>query len=163
MKMLDFERKRDQATRIMKINITPELKAALELRHSKVRERDRIKAILLRYEDWTIMKIAQALLIDESTIIRHLKDFVKNQKLNPENGEAQSYLSTAQTEQLIAQLTKTIYFHAHQICSYIEKPFAIKYSVPNLNKWLHNNWFSYKQPKVVPHKFDAEKQDCFCC
>jgi len=39
----------DQATSIMKINITPELKAALELRHSKVRdrrERDRIKAVL---------------------------------------------------------------------------------------------------------------------
>jgi len=58
MKMLDLERKRDQATRIMKINITPELKAALELRHSKVRDgrdRDRIKAVLLRSEDWTIV------------------------------------------------------------------------------------------------------------
>lgn len=73
----------------MKINITSELKAALALRHSKVhdgRERDRIKAVLLRSEGWGIVKIAQALRINESTITRHLKDFVNKQKLNPENG-----------------------------------------------------------------------------
>lgn len=162
--MLDFARKRDQSTRIMKINITPELKAALELRHSKVhdgRERDRIKAILLRSEGWMMVKIAQALRIDESTITRHLKDFVNKQKLNPENGGSQSYLNTAQTEQLIEHLTEITYYHTHQICAYIEKTFAIKYSVPGLNKWLHTNGFSYKQPKGVPHKFDAEKQDAF--
>jgi len=162
MKILDFKTKRDQATLIM--NITPELKVALELRHSKVhdgRERDRIKAVLLRSEGWAIGKIAQALRIDESTITRHLKEFVNNQKLNPENGGSKSYLNTMQTEQLIAHLTDITYFHAHQICTYIENTFAIKYSVPGLNKWLHNNGFSYKQPKGVPHKFDADKQDVF--
>jgi transposase len=164
MKMLDLVRERDHATHIMKINITPELKAALELRHSKVhdgRERDRIKAVLLRSEGWTIVMIAQALRIDESTITRHLKDFANNQKLNPENGGSQSYLNTAQTEQLIVHLTEITYHHTYQICAYIEKNFDIKYSVPGLNKWLHNNGFSYKQPKGVPHKFDAEKQDAF--
>ena len=130
MKMLDFERKRDQATHIMKINITPELKAALELRHSKVRDgRDRIKAVLLRSEGWKVIMIAQALRIDESTITRHLKDFVNNQKLNPENGGSQSYLNTAQTVQLITHLTDVTYFHTYQICTYIEKTFDIKYSV----------------------------------
>tara|TARA_B110000881_G_C18492777_1_gene472713 strand:+ start:17 stop:1090 length:1074 start_codon:yes stop_codon:yes gene_type:complete len=164
MKMLDFQRKRDQATRIMKINITLELKAALELRHSKVhdgRERDRIKAVLLRSENWTMVKIALALRIDESTVNRHLNDFLKNQKLNPENGGSQSHLNAIQTEQLINHLTDVTYFHTHQICTYIETTFSIKYSVPGLNKWLHNNGFSYKQPKGVPHKFDTEKQDAF--
>jgi hypothetical protein len=33
--------------------------------------------------------------------------------------------------------------------------------VPWLNKWLHRNGFSYKQPKGVPHKFDTEKQEGF--
>jgi len=27
-----------------------------------------------------------------------------------------------------------------------------------MNKWLHQHGFSYKQPKGVPHKFNAEKQ-----
>ena len=160
--MLDFERKRDQATLIMKINITPELKAALELRHNKVRDgRDRIKAVLLRSEGWKVIMIAQALRINESTITRHLKDFVNNQMLNPENGGSQSYLNTAQTVQIITHLTDVTYFHTYQICIYIEKTFDIKYSVPGLNKWLHNNGFSDKQPKGVPHQFDAEKQDAF--
>ena len=53
------------------------------------------------------------------------------------------------------------YFHTHQICSYIKQTYDIVYSVPGLNKWLHKNGFSYKQPKGVPHKFDTEKQDAF--
>jgi len=57
--------------------------------------------------------IAQALRIDESTITCHLKDFVNNQKLNPENGGSQSYLNTAQTEQLIEDLTDITYHHTH--------------------------------------------------
>ena len=30
-----------------------------------------------------------------------------------------------------------------------------------LNKWLHQNGFSYKQPKGVPHKFDEQQQAVF--
>ncbi len=151
---------------IMNINISLELKSALELRHSKVRDghehgHDRIKAVLLRSQRWTIVKIAQALRIHESTITHHLKDFLSSQKLEPENGGSQSFLSTAQTEQLIEHLTEVTYFHAHQIGTYIEETFGIRYSILGLNKWLHKNGFSYKQPKGVPQKFDAQKQDAF--
>jgi hypothetical protein len=48
----------------MKITLTSEQKKALELRHNKVRdvhECDRIKAILLSSEGWSITQIAQAL------------------------------------------------------------------------------------------------------
>ena len=30
-----------------------------------------------------------------------------------------------------------------------------------MNKWLHYNGFSYKQPKGVPHKFDEAKQQAY--
>jgi len=53
------------------------------------------------------------------------------------------------------------YFHTHLICRYIKQTYDITYSVPGLNKWLHKNGFSYKQPKGVPHKFDTEKQEAF--
>jgi predicted ArsR family transcriptional regulator len=72
----------------MNIKLTPELRIALELRHSKVLngyERDRIKAILLNDKGYTIVMIAQALLVHESTISRHLKDFIAEQNLTPEN------------------------------------------------------------------------------
>jgi len=148
----------------MKIELTPELKSALELRHSKVRdgyERDRIKAVLLHAKGWTIVMIAQALLVHESTVSRHLNDFISEQKLIPENGGSASHLNSEQTKQLIEHLSDVTYFHTHQICSYIKSTYAIKYSVSGFNKWLHYNGFSYKHPKGVPHKFCAEKQDNF--
>ena len=45
-----------------KIKLSVALKSALELRHSKVsdgNERDRIKAVLLRSENWKISRIAK--------------------------------------------------------------------------------------------------------
>jgi transposase len=148
----------------MNIKLTSELKSALELRHSKVRdgyERDRIKAVLLRAKGWTIVMIAQALLVHEATISRHIKDFIEDQKLIPENGGSLSHLNKEQTKQLIEHLSDITYFHTHQICSYIKTTFKITYSVSGLNKWLHHNGFSYKQPKGVPHKFCADEQDDF--
>ena len=60
----------------IKLSVT--LKSALELRHSKVSERNErvpIKAVLLRSEGWKISMITQALRIHESTITRHINDF----------------------------------------------------------------------------------------
>ena len=148
----------------MNIKLTPELKAALELRHSKVRDKrecDRLKAILLRSEGWKINMIAQALRLHECTITRHIRDFLNEQKLQPKNGGSESLLSDEQKKQLIEHLTEVTYYHTHQICSYIKQTFNITFSVSGLNKWLHRNGFSYKQPKGVPHKFDVDKQDKF--
>ena len=148
----------------MNIELTPELRAALELRHSKVRdgyERDRIKAVLLHAKGWTIVMIAQALLVHESTISRHIKDFIAEHKLTSSNGGSFSHLDDEQTKQLIEHLSDITYFHTHQICSYIQATFGIHYSVSGLNKWLHHNGFSYKQPKGVPHKFCPFTQDEF--
>jgi DNA-binding MarR family transcriptional regulator len=62
----------------MKIELSPELKAALALRHRKIHDghqRDRIKAVLLRSEDWGIKQIAQALRLHEASISRHIDEF----------------------------------------------------------------------------------------
>lgn len=145
----------------MKITLTPDLKKALELRHSKVRdvhECDRIKAVLLSSEDWSVAQIAQALRKHESTISRHLLDFKNSQKLVPENGGSQSHLSAKQSEELIQHLGDVTYVHTHQITAYILQTYAIQYSISGITKWLHKHGFSYKQPKGVPHKFSVEKQ-----
>jgi len=145
----------------MKIILTPELKCALELRHSKVRdvhECDRIKAVLLSSEGWSIVQIAQALRKHESTISRHLLDFKTSQKLAPENGGSQSHLSESQSEELIEHLSDITYVHTYQIVAHVKLTYEINYSVSGMNKWLHQHGFSYKRPKSVPHKFDIEKQ-----
>lgn len=145
----------------MKIILTPELKRDLELRHSKVRdvhECDRIKAVLLSSEDWSIRQIAQALRKHETTISRHLLDFQNSQKLAPENGGSQSHLNETQSNELIQHLSDVTYVHTYQIVAYVRLTYIVEYSVSGMNKWLHQHGFSYKKPKGVPHKFDAEKQ-----
>ncbi len=145
----------------MKYLLTKEEKHSLESRHkssSDSRECDRIKVVLLRSEGWSYSLIAQALRIDKTTVKRHFDDYQSQEKLKPENGGSVSRLTPEQTEFLIAHLTKFTFAHTHQIVSYIDETFGVKFTVAGLNKWLHRNGFSYKKPKGVPHKFDEQKQ-----
>ncbi|CAM3909715.1 hypothetical protein VA7868_03307 [Vibrio aerogenes CECT 7868] len=150
--------------RTMKIILTSQQKQQLEQMHDSTRDgrvRDRIKAVLLASEGWSQSMISQALRIHESTVARHLSDYVLSEKLKPENGGSQSRLSAPQTMQLIEHLAEKTYFHTYQIVAYVDAEFGIRYTVAGMNKWLHHNGFSYKKPKGVPHKFSAELQQAF--
>jgi transposase len=139
-------------------------KEALELRHRACRDKrecDRIKAVLLSDEDWSVSQISQALRKHEDSIKRYLDDYRQHQKLTENRGGSEGYLNSQQTEQLIADLSHTIYFHQHQIIAHIKKTYNVDYTVAGINKWLHQHKFSYKQPKPVPHKFDNDKQADF--
>lgn len=148
----------------MKLTLSTDQKKTLENQHAKTRdgrERDRIKAVLLASEGWTTVMISQALRIHGSTVLNHLADYTLSEKLKPENGGSQSFLSATQTAQLIEHLTEHTYHHNTQIVAYVLEQFGVKYTVAGMNKWLHKNGFSYKKPKGVPHKFDAAKQQAF--
>ena len=71
------------------IKLTAEQKIDLEALHDTSRDgriRDRIKAVLLRSEGWSTAMIAQALRLHETTITRHIDDYISKNKLAPENG-----------------------------------------------------------------------------
>jgi len=146
------------------ITLTPDQKADLEALHDASRDgriRDRIKAVLLRSEGWSTPMIAQALRLHETTIVRHIDDFVNKNKLKPENGGSESRLTTQQTKAVVAHITQNTYRYSYQIIDYIWTTHKVRFSISGLNKWLHQHGFSYKQPKGVPHKFDEEKQAKF--
>ena len=46
------------------------------------RTRDRIKAVLMSDSGWTFKDIAEALLLDQETISRHVKEYKEQQKLS---------------------------------------------------------------------------------
>jgi transposase len=143
--------------------ISPEEKACLEEAHQNCENRkagDRIKAILLRSEGWTVPQISQALRLHPSTVIRHIEDY-KSGQLKNQSGGSSSHLTDAQTQELIAHLEEHTYAHNHQIVLYIKERFGVSYTVAGLHKWLHRNRFSYKQPKGRPHKADPELQKQF--
>ena len=57
-----------------RLYLTPLEKEELEYRHNACKNRkegDRLKAVLLRSEGWTVPMISQALRLHQSTIIRH--------------------------------------------------------------------------------------------
>jgi transposase len=130
--------------------------------HSKnVKERDRIKAVLLRSEGWSYKMIAQALRLQTRTISRHIEDYLVLQKLQIDSGGSEVKLNKDQTEQLITHLSEHTYSHQKEIIVYIKKTFGISYVVSGLHKWLHRNRFSYKKPKGLPYKADVEQQADF--
>lgn len=146
------------------IILTTQEKSQLEARHRKARdshECDRIKAVLLRSENWSVSAIAQALRVHESTITRHIKDYLQETKLSSEQGGSSSFLCDKQTEELVAHLTENLYQHTYQIADYIEKRWGICYSISGLNKLLHRIGFTYKKPKGRPYKADPIKQAAF--
>ncbi len=147
-----------------RLYLTPEEKDYLEGEHAlkeNGKERDRIKAILLRSEGWTVPQISQALRLHQSTIIKHIEAYKTAGKLKNESGGSKSNLTDEQTQELITHLEENTYAHNHQIVMYIKERFGVMYTVAGLHKWLHRNGFSYKKPKGLPHKADAELQKQF--
>lgn len=78
-----------------RLYLTSEEKAFLEAAHHSCENRkegDRIKAILLRSEGWTVPQISQALRLHQSTIIRHIEEY-KSGKLKNQSGGSSSNLT----------------------------------------------------------------------
>ena len=146
------------------ICLASQQKIDLELRHKKARnskEADRIKSVLLRDEGWSVEMIAQALRKNETSIRRHLNEYLQQNKLTIDSGGSESRLNNEQTKALIEHLTEHTYYHNHQIVAYIKDTYGVQYTVAGLHKWLTRNGFVYKRPKGVPHKTDTHKQRAF--
>lgn len=71
---------------------------ALKTQHRKEKNRrvaDRIKAVLLSDKGWANRQIAEALLIDEQTIGRHVDEYLANKKLTLSSGGSTGKLNKA--------------------------------------------------------------------
>jgi transposase len=148
----------------MKIALTENQKQELESQHKLERDgkvRDRIKAVLLADEKWSQVQIAQALRIDESTVHLHLKDYLSSQKLKPASGGSDSKLDEIQTEGLIRHLEANTYPSTKEIIKYVYQKYEVQYSQQGMHCWLKAHKFSYKKPKGVPLKENAEDQAAF--
>jgi transposase len=135
--------------------------AQLKAQHKKERDKricDRIKAVLLYDKGWTLMQIAETLLITDEAVRTHIKDYKASKKLKPENGGSVSKLSELQEQHLILHLDKHVYLYVKDIVSYVNVTFKAKYSISGLRSWLISHNFSYKKPAIVPGRADIEAQ-----
>lgn len=112
----------------MKIHLTSEQRIALKILHKNSRDsrvRDRIRCVLLAADGLTAAMIAQSQLIDETSVRRHLSDWLNDEKLKPENGCSDSYLSEAQTAELIAYLTDNLQPTTEAIIEWVDVQWGI--------------------------------------
>ena len=94
----------------------------LILEHKKERDKrvcDRIKAILLYDKGWTLMQIAEALLLSDDAIRQHIKDYKGSQKLKPESGGSVEKLSLEQSKRLVDHLQNQTYLYIKDILAYL--------------------------------------------
>ena len=72
-------------------------RAQLRAQHKRERDgrvRDRIKAVLLYDKGWSIIAIAEALLLSDDAVREHITEYKKHQKLKPESGGSIEKMST---------------------------------------------------------------------
>lgn len=145
----------------MKNFLTQDERQKLITAHKKslsYKDADRLKAILLKDEGWSCVAIAHALLIDENTVSRHIKEYKESGKLTIISGGKESKLNAEQTSLLLKHLEGIIYPSVKPIVAYVKEVFGIEYSTHGMVSWLKRNDFSYKHPIMVPAKFSSEKQ-----
>lgn len=148
----------------MKEFLTTEERESLRRRHRSEKDgrtRDRIKAVLLADKGWSFKAIAEALLLDEETVSKHVEAYVEEKKLSIQTGGSQSKLNKTQTEELVRHIEGSTYLKVSDICFYVQATYGITYTVSGMRCWLQKNKFSYKKPAGVPLKADPEKQAVF--
>ena len=144
--------------------LSNEAKEELRSRHKVERDRrvcDRIKAVLMYDNGYSLEEIAAVLLLSHEGIRKHLTDYHGQTKLEPENGGSYSKLTFEQENDLIKHLEANNYVYARDIGFYIEKEYGVSYTLAGVIKLLHRLEFSYKKPKLIPGKLDTAKQEEF--
>lgn len=148
----------------MNENLTYEMRNSLLLRHKTERDgriKDRIKAVLLLDDGWTYSAIAKALFISEDSVLRHISDYKKSEKLKPQNGGSDAKLDVAQCRELLAYLEEKTYLYVKEIVAYVFEKYKLKYCISGMTAWLHAHNFSYHKPAVTPAKADKKRQEDF--
>jgi transposase len=151
----------------MKDFLLPEEVTILQEAHHSSRLRksaDRIKTILFLNQGFSFEETAKLLLLDNTTVRRYLKEF-KEQGIDGlledhYHGSA-GFLTKAQERDLEIHLRAHTYQSVKAVCWYVKKTFGIPYSTEGMTHLLHRRGFVYKKTKVIPGKFDPQKQAVF--
>jgi len=139
-------------------------RSELEKLHRIENERkfaDRIKTILLLDSGWTYSQIAEILLLDDQSIRNYEKRFLGNgvhELLSNGHKGGFSRLTSEQEAELKEHVSTHHYHNSKALIDYVRDNYGIKYSHSGMVDLLHRLGFTYKKPKIIPGKANAEKQ-----
>ena len=147
--------------------LTDKQVVVLKQAHRHTRDKklaDRIKAIVMLHKGFTYTQIAQALMLDEITLRRYVRQFQKqglDGLLEFRYAGGQTRLTVVQERQLKVFLNINTQRTALAVAKYIQNEYATSFSLIGVTKLLHRLGFSFKKPKIVPGKADADSQVAF--
>ena len=141
--------------------------AALKALHKQQRDRkkaDRVKAVVLLGTGWSVPQVAEALLVDVSTVRLWREKYQQggeDELLTLHYQGKESKLTDAQQAELAKHLDEKTYLDSKAISQYIQKTYGVEYKPSGVKDLLTRLGFVYKKPKHVPGKLDPEKQKAF--
>lgn len=124
----------------------------------------RINVLLLLDDGWPVVRICEALFLDEGTVHNHRRLYEEEGRSGIERlayGGAASPLRRDQTAALCAWIDETVPQTARQACAFVEGRFGLNYTPNALSKVMKRLGFVHKKPKNVPAKADEAVQRCF--
>lgn len=133
-------------------------------RESNRRYADRIRVVLLIDAGEALVDIARFLFLDEGTVRNWRRRYEEGgieKLLNDHYVGRVALLNEQQLSELSDELSSSVYPTTKNVVEYVENRFGVSYSVGGMTSLLHRLGFSYKKPKGVPAKADADKQRHF--
>jgi transposase len=134
---------------------------SLHKREQNGKARDRIKAVLLINDGYSYEKVANILLLDDSTIRRHVEEYLNSKKLSANYKGSESKLNQQQTMELIEYLKFYTFMNVKPIIEHIKTKYQITYTRSGMTAWLKQHGFTYKKPHPIPAKVNQNIQDEF--
>lgn len=128
------------------------------------KQADRIKAILFLNQGFSFEQTARLLMLDEVTIRRYLKEFKAlgvDGLMEDHYSGSESFLSTAQQQELTLYLKIHTFKTVKEVVEYIKVKYSTTYSIEGMTHLLHKLGFVYKKTKIIPGKLDPLKQEQF--
>lgn len=124
----------------------------------------RINAIILLGSNWTYEEVAEALLLDKTSVRNYFKRYEADGLeglLTDDHKGSFAKLDDAELIELEQHLEENIYQRSIEIIQHVKKTYRIEYKVSGITDLLIRLGFVYKKPKKVPGKADVEKQEAF--
>lgn len=125
---------------------------------------DRIKAVYLLGSGWSVQKVTEVLLIDETTVRRYFANYQTggiDGLVETQYKGSEGFLTDSEKRELDEYLESHPCMNTLEAIEYVQKEFEISYSVSGMNNLLKRLGYSYKKARQVPGKADREAQAKF--
>jgi transposase len=127
------------------------------------KQADKIKAVVMLNDGFTSSEIARALMIDETTVRRHINRYRRHgltkylESLYPGKKSSLTEYQEAELKESFRLATPQT---AKAVALHVKNMYGVNYSTVGATKLMHRLGFVYKKPKIMPGKvnlFDQAK------